>query len=132
MRDICINKGIFFGITHMESLHLGEFIKGIISNKNLTQSEVAEKMSMSRNGLHSTLNKENMNTDLIRRFSSVLGINLWEKIYFQTIPHGEERDYHLLNEPRPIYTTKEEAEAITISFKVSLDKKNEILQILQK
>lgn len=130
MIDICLQKSLTLIRQNMKSLHIGEMVKEIISDKNLTQSEVADRMNMSRNGLHATLNKENINTELIIRLSKALNVNLWEAIYHRTV---EGVDYNSPNMVTKVHEQKINSyskEKITISFEVPTSKKDEILKII--
>jgi len=133
--DIYRKQSLLMVFRHMKTLHLGDMIKDIISDKNLTQIEVANRMDMSRNGLHSTLNKENMNTDLIRRFSKALDINLWEKIYRETSEQNYSEQFKAnennISEERIDYkNAQSNNESIQITFTVSMDKRNELLRLI--
>lgn len=116
----------------MDRIHVGKLLRKLINETRLTQIEVAEQISMSPQGLNGVLKKEDINTDLLWKFSKVLNINLFQ-IIAESGKTEEEKDlsekYNVLQEPSPSYETSNNSN-ISVLISVDAAKASQIMKII--
>lgn len=108
----------------MERIHIGELIKEVMSEKRFTQTELAESISMTKQGFHSILKKNTLNTDLLDRINSAMNVNLY---YLIAEKMGYKKS-NMVSEPLEKYQANEEKISIIIS--VDGIKANQIMKII--
>lgn len=87
----------------MHSPHIGQIIRDLLKEKKLTQVEVSEMISMTKQGLSGILNRSSVNTDVIDRLNEALQVNIYRIIADKK---EEITPFSYVQEVQPDYKTK--------------------------
>jgi len=60
----------------MVDLHIGNLIKSLISQKNISIDELAEKLHISKVSVYKVLKKKDINTEMLRQIASIINIDI--------------------------------------------------------
>ncbi len=117
--------------------HLGNFLKECIENQGLTQVQIAPIYGTTAQNLNKVLGKENLNTEILRKFEKVLGVEF--EIKMNRIGVIDITDYNSANRGRkmvykpetPNNSTSDEVENLKsqiLSLRELLSTKDELLK----
>lgn len=76
-------------------IHIGKHIEQIVEDKGWSKAKFAEKMNIQRQNIVKTIfEKENLNSDILRKASTILNVNLF-KVFFteDTSARIAQKDY---------------------------------------
>lgn len=117
--------------------HLGNFLKECIENQGLTQTQVAPVYGTTAQNLNKVLGKANLNSEILRKFEKVLGVEFEIKmnrigVIDITDYNASPRGRKMLHKPEtPTSTQSDEAESLRnqiLSLRELLNTKDELLK----
>lgn len=115
--------------------HIGDFIKECIDSQGFTQTQVAPVYGTTVQNLNKVLGKENVSTEILRKFEKVLGVEFEIKMnrvgvvditQYNATPKGRKVSYK--NTESMADTNNEELE----SLKVKVKSLEELLQVKEE
>lgn len=65
-------------------MHIGQRIKEVMHQKNVSVIAVAKELSCERTNIYNVFERENINTDLLRRLSLVLNHDFFRELSKET------------------------------------------------
>lgn len=127
----------------MKNVHIGETIRVILKDRNISIKKAAEDISISEQGFHKALNKETLSMDLLERIMKYLNINLYEflaskwKTHYdypiQDISNSDVKEdvLHYLNpSEHPQSDSNLKASAISLLINIDESMRDDILKIV--
>lgn len=115
----------------METVHLGEIIKRVVKARRLTDKEVAKGVALTRQTVQQTYSEADMHTSKIRKFSEYLDHDFFaylspnKKYDFSKDEITQGEDVKI-----PYGIPKEEAEEVSLTFKVPRGMHQQILNMI--